>query len=216
MTNPVTGIILGRRSVREHFSRKPIERAILAEVLRCGLSSPSSKNAQPWRFHVIDQLAGLEEIALLVESAPGQNEFVPADPVTGGPRPDWDSTVLESAAVLRQVPCAIFIENRAPFSRGRAQLSQARREHLPNLLLGYSLEILGIGAAVQSLWIAARSLGLEGAFLGDVLIAEEAIRARLGIEGDLVGALTLGYCDQSPVGRSPATANGENLKWHQL
>ncbi len=65
-------------------------------------------------------------------------------------------------------------------------------------LTGYGFEMIGLGAMMQNMWLAARAQGLEGVFMGDVLVAEAAIQSRLGFRGDLVGVLALGYAFQQP------------------
>jgi nitroreductase len=57
---------------------------------------------------------------------------------------------------------------------------------------GFSMELLSIGAAVENMWIAATSLGLSGVFMGDIVIAEETIKRKLGISAEVIGALVLG------------------------
>lgn len=41
-----------RRSVRG-FLKKPVEKAVLEEVIELALGAPSSMNTQPWHFHVV-------------------------------------------------------------------------------------------------------------------------------------------------------------------
>lgn len=54
--------IFTRRSVR-HFTTRPVEPAQVETLLRAAMSAPSSGNAQPWEFAVIDERAVLDEIA---------------------------------------------------------------------------------------------------------------------------------------------------------
>jgi len=196
----VMRLIRSRRSIRFGFTDKPVPEAVVDDVIDAGVFAPSSKNAQPWCFHVVQDKTTLEALADAVQSANDIKEFVPADPATGLPREDWSSTVIESAGVLRMASICIFIENLGAFSDGRRAIAGARREHLENLLIGYSVEIIGLGAAIENMWLAANAHGLGGVFMGDVLIAEEDIRQRLHMRGDLVGVLALGYCDGRPVG----------------
>jgi nitroreductase len=108
------------------------------------------------------------------------------------PRSAYAASVVESADVLRNVPLAIFVENLGAFSGSRREVADSSREFAENVLLGFSLEIVGIGAAIENMWIAAIELGLSGVFMGDVLIAEDFIRGALNLSGDLVGVLALG------------------------
>jgi nitroreductase len=211
----VIDTILTRRSVREGFSGRPLDEETLAEIVRCGLAAPSSKNAQPWRLHVVSDRGILRSLADLVTASPGADSYVPHDPTTGKPRARWASTVSESAEVLRGVATGIFVENRGAFSGGRQALADAARESLIGSLVGYTLEVAGIGAAIQNMWIAAHAQGVQAAFMGDVAIAEAAIRERLGIQGDLVGVLALGYSNVSPPATHPPEIDDpDKVVWH--
>jgi len=156
-----------------------------------------------------------EELAGAVESAEGIDSYVPYDPTTGEPRPGLSSTVIESAAVLRNAPVAIFVENTGVFSRSRQALLTATSEALAGSIIGYTLEVMGVGAAIENMWIAAIGHGLAGVFMGDVLIAERAIQRRLSIACDLVGALVLGYPERREANavRDCAELSTEQVRW---
>jgi len=201
VTTPVLVAIHHRRSIREGYESAPIDSANVERIVAAGLAAPSSKNSQPWRLHVVSDPAMLAEIARDMECDAGADSYVPHDPATGLPRPRFRSTVHDSAAVLRQVPVAIFIENAAPFSAGSDALAGVPAERLRSSLFAYGLEYLGIGAALQNMWLAAESLGLRAAFLGDAAIATPTVTRLLGLSGDFVGVLALGRSASSP--RSP-------------
>lgn len=194
----VQAAILGRRSVREGFSGDPVPVDVLREVVRCGLAAPSSKNAQPWRFHVLTARRLLRELADAMVAAEGVSSYVPHDPATGAPRPDLVSTVVESAEVLREAPVAIVVENRGPFSGGSAPLLAAEGAALRRAVFGFALEHVGIGAAVQNLWLSAEEAGLRCAFMGDIVIAGAWFEDHLELDGDVVGALVVGYAQPTP------------------
>ena len=213
----VIAAMLARRSIREGFDRQLIPEPVLREVVRCGLAAPSSKNAQPWRMHVVTDRATLSGLADAVDHAVGVDEYVPHDPATGRPWPAYVSTVRESAQVLREVAAAIFIENRGLFSNGRAGLVTATRQALAGSLVGFGLEMIGIGAAIENMWLAAEALGVRVAFMGDVVIAEDEIRAALGIAGDLAGVLALGFSDAPlpPRRQRLDEQDADHVVWHE-
>lgn len=184
--------ILGRRSIREEFADRAVPEVVVDSIVACGLASPSSKNAQPWRLHVVTDRTMLRDFAIAVEVAKNPERYVPLDPATGKAR-QWTSTVAESAHVLGQVPLAIFVENLGEFSGGRATVAAATGDVLRSALVGYGFEMIGLGACIQSMWLAAEHHGLHGVFMGDPLIAEDVIRKRLGTENDLAGVLCLGF-----------------------
>lgn len=198
VSSEVVTSICARRSIRRDFSIQSVPQWIIEDIIRCGASAPSSKNAQPWRLHVVGDRKTLGGLADEVQCAKDADTYVPIDPETGEPRADWPSTVSESAEVLRQVPLGIFVENRAPFSGGRAVLAGSGIQNIEAALVGYTFEVIGLGAAMQNMWIAAQAFGLRGVFMGDVLIAEQAIKKTLGMSGDLVGVLALGFSDGKP------------------
>jgi nitroreductase len=216
-TNPVIDTILARRSIRFGYQDRPVAKEDLDLVLQCGLAAPSSKNARPWRFHVVQDAGLRQQIAEATERAEGVDEYVPHDPRTGLPSPHWSSTVLESADVVRAAPAIVAIENRGVFTGGRATLEQASHEALASSLAGYGFEVMGLGASMENIWLAANSLGIGVAFLGDLNIAEPEIRSLLGLEGDLMGVIALGYAPlQAPPRRDPPseTQVAAPVVWH--
>ena len=197
-SNAATEAILGRRSIREGFTAEAVPIEVLEEIVACGLAAPSSKNAQPWRLHIVADRKLLTEMADTAAASEGADTYTPRDPLTGAPWPNWDSTVELSGDVLRDCAVGIFIENLGIFSRGRKTLAAVPTSHLVGSLVGYTFEVLGVGTAVENMWIAATALGLRGSFLGDIVIAEDTIREHLALKGDLVGVLALGYTQADP------------------
>ena len=211
-STPVVSTILGRRSVRYGFKDIEVPQNVIDEIVDCGLSAPSSKNAKPWSLHIVRSREILADIADAMTAANEKQTFVPHDPVSGQPRERFKSTVDESADVLRQVPLAIFLENRGEFSVNRAAVAAARNDETQqDVLIGMGLEYVGLGACVENIWLAAESMEVRGAFMGDVIICEGYIKQRLSMIGDVVGAIALGYAD---VEAQAKPVNRENTVWH--
>jgi len=207
--------ILNRHSVRGGFDGIAVPRDVIEEIVRCGVAAPSSKGARPWRLHVVSDRGSLGAIADLVLAARRAEAFVPKDPATGRPREGLVTSVAESAEVLKNVSVAIFVENLGAFSTSRRVVAQADPQWQEDALLGYGFELIGIGAAVENMWLAARTKGLEGTFMGDILIAEEEIKQHLHIDHDLVGALVLGSLHAAPEERAPGGADAaDRVVWH--
>jgi len=207
----VLDVIQSRRSLREEFTDEYVPTEAIDEVILSGATAPSSKNAQPWRLHVLERGQALNEIANAVQFAKEIDKFVPEDPATGLPR-EWGSTVAESAQVLREVGVGIFIENTGEFSNGRNSLLNSRCEATGSGLIGYGLEMIGLGAMIENMWLSAHALGLGGVFMGDILVAEEEIKQRLRFSGDLVGVLALGYTAMQP---RPKILKPDSVVYHQ-
>lgn len=205
-------VITSRRSAVE-FSEQPIPTHVVELILHAGLSAPSSKNASPWRLHVVTDRTLIGEIADVVEKAPGAEGYAPADPSTGLLR-QWSSTVAESAGFLRDCQVAVFVENRGLFSNGRQRLAQTRSDRMADALVGYTYETLGVGAAIQNMQLAASGFGLQSRFMGDVGVAESYIKDRLQIEVDLVGVVVLGYGSVVLPARPHSLDDAAQIVWH--
>ena len=188
-------LILRRRSIREGYLDREVPHEILERVVACGLSGPSSKGANPVRLTVVTDRARLMHLADLMRSAPNGNFFTPHDPRTGLAHPTWESSVSQSADVLASAAAAVFVANSGPFSGGRRSFLEAEPRARELALIGFELELAGMGAALENMWLAANAQGLAAAFLGDVGVAETSIQRELGPTGDLLGALVLGYTD---------------------
>ncbi|AUS12843.1 nitroreductase family protein [Bacillus subtilis] len=64
-TNDFMEIMKGRRSIRNYDPTVKISKEEMTEILEEATTAPSSVNAQPWRFLVIDSLEGKEKLASL-------------------------------------------------------------------------------------------------------------------------------------------------------
>src|SRR4051794_40371393 len=106
-------LMTGRRSLRSGFSSRQVPPEVVDDLIRCADAAPSSKNGKPWALHAVTDPTSLLAIADAVEAAGFLENYVPIDPSTGQARPEYHSTVTESADVLRLVPLAVFVENRA-------------------------------------------------------------------------------------------------------
>ena len=189
----MTRLILSRRSIRFGFTDEPVPPEAVKLILRCGIAAPSSKNSQPWRLHAVTDRAIQASISSAMRSARNVGSYVPHDPLTGAARPEYRSTVVDSAAVLEAAPLVIVVEHVAPFSRGLEQVAITEPSRMRSTLFGLALEMLGIGAAIENMWLAALDQGLQGCFLGDTAIGEERVQELLGCEGDILGALAFGF-----------------------
>ena len=188
--------LLTRRSIRAGFQDAPIDADIIARVVTCGKHAPSSKDDRPWRLHVVANRTLLCAIADRMAADPRAERYVPVDPVSDEPRREFDSSVVASAEVLRMVPVAIAVEHAGSFSESRTYLSSSGPSE--QALIGFAFEYVGIGAAIENMWICAHALGLAGVFIGDAVIVEKFISQELALTGDLVGLLALGWSDGTP------------------
>jgi nitroreductase len=183
------------RSIRNGYTGAEIPEDIIEDIVQNGLHAPSSKNAQPWKFHIVPKGTLLTKLAETVQNDPSSEDFAPIDVRTGEKQKKYTSTVRASARILGSVSLGIFIENLGDFGEGKGRdrvFEGSTLDTCQRAQIGYGLEMIGIGMAIDRMRIAAKAHGLESVFMGDVLTAEQAIRAELGMQGDLVGVIALG------------------------
>lgn len=60
-SNAVVENIMSRRSIR-NYKEKPVERALVEEVMKCGINAPNGQNKQSWEVRIVDDPAFQNEI----------------------------------------------------------------------------------------------------------------------------------------------------------
>lgn len=187
MTNQVIEALLTRRSVRS-YTKEPVSRELLEQIVECGRYAATARGIQPWHFTVVTDRGLLERMSR------ANGAIMAADPGT----PDLIRATIEDGSfdTFRGAPCAVIVSGRTDARFATADCANA----------------------VENMALAAHSLGLGSCYLAShsaCLMGEAgaALRQELGIpEGyspDL--ALAIGH----PAGPAPeAAARGEGqVNW---
>ena len=186
--------ILTRRSIRA-FKEKKIPRKLLEKIIKCAKFAPSSKDAQPWKFYVIQNKKIIIKIGeILINSKNKDKE--PCDPKTGKKVFAFTSSVKMSGEIIKRSPCLIIIENACPFSWNRKEVMKSKFRD--RAIGGHDSEFLSIGAAMQNICLSAHAIGLATTIMADVIVEEKEIKKLLGIKGDLVVGIPIGYPTYKP------------------
>lgn len=167
--------ISDRRSIRR-FQPKPVSRELVEKVLKAAVKAPSGKNAQPWRFVVLEGSKKDELVDVLGSQAEARKE----------------SGTAMTAKAMRQAPVLILVYD-SKFTPGDDHNGFARYMSL--------VHTQSIGAAIQTMLLAATAEGLGSLWICDVFSAEKEIGQLLGIKEELVAAVSLGYAAESPAPR---------------
>ena len=170
--------IKSRRSIRR-FLDKPVSREDLETVIQAAAWAPSAKNSQTWRFTVV-QGDKLKEMLDLFKGGIIGRESEGED--TGSSK--W---TLE---VMRQAPVAVLIHNTDGIHPWKA-----RKEHESWWDLA---TVQSVGAAIQNLLLAAHELGLGSLWIADIWEAYPCLNEWLGVDTQLVAAVSLGTPDVDP------------------
>jgi len=183
--------IAGRRSIRR-FEARSLERRLVERILEATVQAPSAKNAQPWRFVVLegdikDELVGIME-------AEGRRLK----------EAGMDIGSLEGTArAMRMAPVAVVVLN-APIPQG---IPETAREAY-RFVMDQST-----GGAIQTMLLAAHELGVGSLWICDIFYAYDEVLKWLGREDHrLVAAVSLGYAAESP-GPRPRRPWQELTEW---
>ncbi|MGC9393422.1 MAG: nitroreductase family protein [Anaerolineae bacterium] len=184
--------IAQRRSIRK-FKDDAVTDEQIRALLYAATLAPSGKNGQPWRFVVVRGEKRAEMIATMragMEAAKAQGRDLGSSP--------WSVQIMEKA------PVTIFI-----FNEG---LEAADRPYSIYDIIGNSVDVQSIGAAIQNLLLAATDMGLGTLWICDVFYAYVELCAWLGETHQLVAAVAVGYPDEEPNAR-PRKAVEEVVRW---
>lgn len=179
-----------RRSM-QFFLRKNVPDSMLETILHCGLRAPSSKNSNPW-FFVITKGRQKNQIARWIEEGIKlKPQIGPVNAKTGKNSRDAADSTSDSIQSIREAPVLILIFNRGPMSGGNNEVIKNPRGG--RSLYTYACEMLGIGAAVQSMMLAAHALGLGSVYMADSYPARDAVQKALKTNCEMIGSMAIGY-----------------------
>jgi len=184
--------IAQRRSIRK-FKDTPVTDEQIRALLHAATLAPSGKNGRPWRFVVVRGEKRAEMVATMragMEAAKAHGENLGSSP--------WTVQIME------KTPVTIFV-----FNDG---LESADRPYSIYDIIGNSVDVQSIGAAIQNLLLAATDIGLGTLWICDVFYAYQELCAWLGETRQLVAAIAVGYPDEEPDAR-PRKSVDEVTRW---
>lgn len=170
--------IQSRRSIRK-FKPEPVTDEYLEKILLAGTLAPSGKNKQPWQFIVV---RGEKRTEMIDQMQKGIDQQEGMGIQTGSARYTIKS--------MGQAPVTIFVINpttdQPPFDWETLESNAD------------VVDTQSIGAAIQNMLLAAQALGLGTLWICDIFYAYDALHAWLGIDGQMIAAISLGYPDELP------------------
>lgn len=185
--------VLGRRSIRR-FKKEPIPEEVIKEIIGLAVHAPTPGNAQMWGFHVVlnrevkEKLAGAIGAALKeIAKEAGKSE-------------DWLEGPRRSATFFIEAPALIAVSTERYRSKVDETLSAAGYPQSFIDELRCRPDLQGIGAAVQTLLLAAYERGLGTCWMTGPMAARPELEKILGIvpPRSLAAFVALGYPDQKP------------------
>lgn len=164
-------LLRARRSVRR-YAEGPVTAAEVRALIDAARHAPSPHNAQPWRFAVLRRAATKERLAEAMADA--WRRDLAAD---GLPAAEIDAQLGRARARLAGAPVGILVLR-----------DTAAGDHYPDARRQAGEEAMAmhaIGAAVQSLMLAATSLGLGSCWMCAPLFCPDAATAALALPSRL-------------------------------
>ena len=172
--------LAGRRSVRQ-FSPRPVEPALVEEVIAAACLAPAPHHSRPWRFVILSAEA---RAALTDAMGERWRQDLARD---GVPEARIRRLLDRSRARLAAAPVLILA---GVESHAQRPWPDQRRQRAEELMFVQSL-----GAAIQSLMLAAHARGLGSYWLSAPLFCPEAVRLALDLPPDFQpqALIALGY-----------------------
>ncbi len=172
--------LAGRRSVRQ-FSPRPVQPALVEEVIAAACVAPAPHHSRPWRFVILSADA---RAALTDAMGERWRQDLARDRVPGA---RIRRLLDRSRARLAATPVLILA---GVESQAQHPWPDQRRQRAEELMLAQSL-----GAAIQSLMLAAHARGLGSYWLSAPLFCPEAVRLALDLPPDFQpqALIALGY-----------------------
>jgi 5,6-dimethylbenzimidazole synthase len=169
-------ILSSRRDVRgNRFSDRPIDDAILREILEAANTAPSVGFSQPWRFVIVQDAAKREEI---------YREFVHEN--DKAKKIFRDSTLYPSLKLegIKEAYANIAVLYQKPSKAILGQTTQKKTGE-------YS-----VVCAIQNLWLMARAYNIGIGWIS--ILRAKKVKKILGIskEYKLIAYLTIGYVSE--------------------
>lgn len=177
--------IIDRRSIRKYIN-KVVNKADIYEIIQAGILAPSAKNRQPWKYIVFTKEA---KSSLLDEMEKGllrERDGRMLLPKSHMGLPD----AFHTLKVMREAPVLIVVENINGKSPYQSIDSEDRITEI--------CDTLSIGASIQNMLLTATELGYGTLWIANTCFAYDELVNYMGISGQLVGAISLGYPNEQP------------------
>ncbi|WP_294410741.1 nitroreductase family protein [uncultured Ruminococcus sp.] len=177
-----------RRSIRK-YSTKPIDKELIDEIIGAALLAPSAKNRQPWKFIVYSESSKNELLNVMEKGL-----IKTKTELSQMPNSEYMlSDAFNTLKIMRDAPTIIIILNTngcSPFTNIDAF---SRITEI--------CDSLSIGAAVENMLLKATELKIGTLWIANTCFAYNELVEHIGTSSQLVGAVALGYPEESPFPR---------------
>lgn len=191
--------IYDRRSIRK-FQEKDVPVELLNQIIDAGRVAPSAKNRQPWKYIVFGNESKEELLKAMEEGLEREENGITEIPKSGYGIPDAKNTLK----IMKEAPIIIVVLNtnaKSPF----LQIDNDER-------ISEICDTLSIGASIENMLLAAEEIGLGTLWIANTCFAYPELVTYLNTEEQLVGAIAVGYANESP-GQRPRKEMDEIVEY---
>lgn len=180
--------IYSRRSIRK-YTDEPVSRSTIEKIIDAGRVAPSAKNRQPWKYIVFGNEHKKEILNVMEIGLQREEKGITDLPKSRQGIPDAKNTLR----IMQEAPILIVVLNtngKSPF------LSIDNDDRIVELC-----DTMSIGASIENMLLAAEKMGLGTLWIANTCFAYKELVSYLDTEAELVGAIALGYANESPAQR---------------
>ena len=177
--------IYDRRSIRK-YKDKLVDKQLISDMIDAGRVAPSAKNRQPWKYIVF---SGKSKEEMLDKMEAGINREVndsPSLPASSNGIPDARNTLK----IMREAPVIILVLN----TNGKSPFDPVNADDRITEIC----DTLSIGASIQNILLKATEQELGTLWIANTCFAYRELTEYLDTDNQLVGAIAVGYPDESP------------------
>lgn len=180
--------IYERRSIRK-FKEKAVSVDLINQIIDAGRVAPSAKNRQPWKYIVFGNENKQELLNVMEEGLEREENGIAELPESRNGIPDARNTLK----IMKEAPIIIMVLNtngKSPF------ISVNADDRITEIC-----DTLSIGASIENMLLTAEEMDLGTLWIANTCFAYKELVSYLDTDAQLVGAIALGYADESPTQR---------------
>lgn len=191
--------IYNRRSIRK-FKNTPVSKEHIEKVIHAGCAAPSAKNRQPWKCIVLGNQSKDEFLMEMEKGIDREEHSLALLPKSRSGLADARNTLR----IMREAPTLIAVIN----TNGKSPFAVLDTDERFTELC----DSLSIGAFIENMLLQAESMGIGTLWVANTCFAYNELASYLKIQGQLIGAVALGYADEHPEKR-PRKALGDVMEF---
>lgn len=174
-----------RRSIRK-YKQQMVTKEQIEQIIHAAALAPSVKNRQPWKYIVYTEAEKQKLLEAMETGLQKEQKNHTLLPQSAFGLPD----AFHTLTVMREAPVLIIVMN----TNGKSPYEPVNSDER----LAEICDSLSIGASIENLLLKATELGLGTLWIANTCFAYDDLMAAIQSDGQLIGAVALGYADEQP------------------